>query len=919
MRVLKALGAALVLIALTVGVPALLLAWGSPLALLDVEWPTVLFRPDDGVVLLGVLSIAGWVAWLVLTAATINEVVSHTTRRRWHLHLPGVGWLQPVVGGLVALAMTPLVATHADEPPPIVATHAPLFVAADPPGEDHATVATPSLQSYVVLPGDELWGVAERQLGSGSQWRAIVGCNPGMTAETPLVPGTTLHMPAPAAGSPSSTASGTARITVRKGDTLWDLAHEHLGEAHRWPELFEANRDVIADPDEIDVGWELTVPQRPPPTTETLPEPRPTVADDVIPPPPNTTSTPGAPTSTPTAIRQTSPAGRPTAPAPGGVSTTLHSPTAQPSSTQPGAVDPQGATAPDSSLDLLGPLGGALAASLVAGVAARRRLQLLHRGIGRRITTLSPQLQRFFSALVQRSHEASDQKPDLQPTSVVVGWGENHDVLVDLEREGCTLLMGSDEDTSAMAATVLTSLLSAEWSTTVGVVAVQPDDDWAAALDDPRLAVETDLDGALVHLQRLCAQRRLQLRHSDLATVRADEDRADVWAPMVFIFCSSLQPGHLDRIQDCLSLGHVGVSVVVAIPQAPPGPRSTTMLTIESGTLARVEGTDVVFQPQLLTQPARHAVISLFTAALDEKTEPAPWWHTDESRPHPTENGLPRKAEEPTMDGAMPAWSPTPDHPTLVLLGPVDLLGARGTPPTRAVGQCMEYCAWLLLNPGTTPTVMVRELLVAEGTRRSNMSRLRSWLGNDHHGEPYLPDAYSGHIALAAPVTSDWERFQSLLAGGVNLSSTPLLKEALSLIRGRPLEGVAFQWPWVSQWLGDMLSMITDAAATLADRCLTEGDPAGALWAIDQGQLATGEDETLAVQRIRALALAGDRTEVDAAITRLTRAARAENRDLAPDSIRQIQHALHSGMTTTAAMRQHPKTAMRDSGNRPVG
>ena len=36
------------------------------------------------------------------------------------------------------------------------------------------------------------------------------------------------------------------------------------------------------------------------------------------------------------------------------------------------------------------------------------------------------------------------------------------------------------------------------------------------------------------------------------------------------------------------------------------------------------------------------------------------------------------------------------DHPTLHLLGPIELLGAVGTSPPRAGKQCLEYCAWLL-------------------------------------------------------------------------------------------------------------------------------------------------------------------------------------------------------------------------------
>lgn len=48
--------------------------------------------------------------------------------------------------------------------------------------------------------------------------------------------------------------------TVVKGDCLWDIAKEQLGNAYRWPEIYELNRDQIADPNLIDIGWVLQMP-----------------------------------------------------------------------------------------------------------------------------------------------------------------------------------------------------------------------------------------------------------------------------------------------------------------------------------------------------------------------------------------------------------------------------------------------------------------------------------------------------------------------------------------------------------------------------------------------------------------------------------------------------------------------------------
>ena len=56
-------------------------------------------------------------------------------------------------------------------------------------------------------------------------------------------------------------AHGTT-YTVKAGDTLSKIAKEHLGDASAYTEIFNLNRDQLADPNRIQPGQVLKIPQR---------------------------------------------------------------------------------------------------------------------------------------------------------------------------------------------------------------------------------------------------------------------------------------------------------------------------------------------------------------------------------------------------------------------------------------------------------------------------------------------------------------------------------------------------------------------------------------------------------------------------------------------------------------------------------
>lgn len=48
--------------------------------------------------------------------------------------------------------------------------------------------------------------------------------------------------------------------TVEKGDTLGKIAKHYYGSASKYPEIFDANRDILEDPNKIYPDQQLTIP-----------------------------------------------------------------------------------------------------------------------------------------------------------------------------------------------------------------------------------------------------------------------------------------------------------------------------------------------------------------------------------------------------------------------------------------------------------------------------------------------------------------------------------------------------------------------------------------------------------------------------------------------------------------------------------
>lgn len=301
------------------------------------------------------------------------------------------------------------------------------------------------------------------------------------------------------------------------------------------------------------------------------------------------------------------------------------------------------------------------------------------------------------------------------------------------------------------------------------------------------------------------------------------------------------------------------------------------------------------FVPQLVSEPARRALVDLHHSAVSEPDLPARWWrHDPGGGTHGTSSDPPPQifARTPPILPTTESRGADMDHPQLQLLGPVRIRGARGTEPTRSTRQCAECCAWILQYPGRSSLAMANGLVIAETTRRSHVSRLRTWLGHDDAGRPYLPEAYTGRIALHPDVDSDWEQFQALTAAGIDRTPSQSLVDALSLVRGRPMADIApMQWGWASGLQAEMAAAVRDAAVVLATRSLDQSDLETTEWAIEQGLGAEPDDELLLALQLRLMMRRGE-PGAERLVMQITRNARELGVDLRDSTIEVLQDAV---------------------------
>lgn len=422
-RGLKAFGALIVLLALVIGIPAILAGTiGNPVD----GWADLKAGDLTNEVVIDLLVTVVWIAWAQFALSVVVEAFAMVRRVPSPSRIPFVpgfslGLAHTLIAsvlliGTATMALGAPVSAFASAPshalsqlssgrpiPHTLTVDSAAVDAADSvhPGAKQATSHEQVAALTYVVPHDgkgpdTYWDIAAVRCGGGEHWHQIWDLNRGriqpdgsvMSDAGVLKAGWTILLPATATTAadttPAPVAAGLDSVTVLPGDTLSGIAKAH-GQSD-WHKAWNASRDkaepggqTLADPNRIQPGWTVKVPT----AQDSVPAPaRPSVPTPAAP------TVPGAPTT------PTGPSTPPRTPSPPAPSTSTPTATASQARREPVRVQSPRSASSRSEVPMIAFAGGGvlLAGVSLAAMMRSRRRQFRWRGAGHTIAATPPEL-----------------------------------------------------------------------------------------------------------------------------------------------------------------------------------------------------------------------------------------------------------------------------------------------------------------------------------------------------------------------------------------------------------------------------------------------------------------------------------------------------------------------------------------------
>jgi nucleoid-associated protein YgaU len=98
-------------------------------------------------------------------------------------------------------------------------------------------------------------------LKSEADRQKILSTVRGVSGVTSVTDSLTVGSGGGSTGGLSTSGTGARTYTVKSGDTLSKIAKSHYGDAGKYTRIFDANRNILNDPDKIQPGQVLTIPE----------------------------------------------------------------------------------------------------------------------------------------------------------------------------------------------------------------------------------------------------------------------------------------------------------------------------------------------------------------------------------------------------------------------------------------------------------------------------------------------------------------------------------------------------------------------------------------------------------------------------------------------------------------------------------
>ncbi|MEU1273595.1 hypothetical protein [Streptomyces sp. NPDC005799] len=321
---------------------------------------------------------------------------------------------------------------------------------------------------------------------------------------------------------------------------------------------------------------------------------------------------------------------------------------------------------------------------------------------------------------------------------------------------------------------------------------------------------------------------------------------------------------------------------------------------VASATVHENEGDSGVL-PALLAASADPAGLRLLsTAPPQEQDDPEDQALTEDSAEDEAPEEPPVQLPEPANSGAAQEPEAHDLHaPEIRVLGPVEVDGVA----TSGHGPRIAQLASLLyFRPGRSADALCNDTDPLApwslNTLNSRLRGLRSALGNDPAGNPYVPRRRTGDdpYRLSPAVRCDWTRFLQLAERALpqGPAGLPDLEKALGLVRGRPFG--ARPLPWAGPFQQEMITRIVDVAHTVATHRTSKGphhDLTAARQAISTGLEADNSAELLYRDWMRIEHAAENRSGLHTAITQVQQVNRSLDCDLEVETEQLISDLLN--------------------------